>query len=70
MLGQDERVTHPICVDCTIQTRPNSLNAATTLATAIGRIVEGLTVPLAFHACLYGIFSSTRLMQFRVEFDR
>ena len=34
--GQDERVTHPICVDCAIQTEPDPRSVITSPATAVG----------------------------------
>ena len=34
--GEDERVTHPICVDCAIQTELDPTSAITTPATAVG----------------------------------
>ena len=33
--GEDERVTHPSCVDCAIQTEPDPTSAITTPATAV-----------------------------------
>lgn len=47
--GQDDRVTHPICVDCAIQERPDSNDLDHHAYDGCGRIVDTLPALTSFH---------------------
>ncbi|WP_049986316.1 DUF7558 family protein [Halobellus rufus] len=46
--GQDERVTHPICVDCAIQTRPNPDERDHVACDGCGLVVDTLAALTRF----------------------
>ncbi len=48
--GQDERVTHPICFDCAIQTRPDPDKHDQHACDGCGLVVDALAASPAFHA--------------------
>nr|WP_237560656.1 hypothetical protein [Halostella litorea] len=47
-MGKDDRVTHPICVDCAIQERPDSNDLDHHAYDGCGRIVDTLPALTSF----------------------
>ena len=65
--GKDERVTHPICVDCAIQARPDPEERDHHACDRCGLVVDALVASPARRAGCQRDLRSARLIRFRVE---
>jgi hypothetical protein len=65
--GKDERVTHPICVDCAVQERPDPEEHDHHACDGCGLVVDALAASPALPPAASGTFGPAQLTRFRVE---
>jgi hypothetical protein len=51
-MGEDEQATHPICVDCTLQERPDLMGRDNHACDSCGLVIDGLAALTRFHVKL------------------
>ena len=65
--GKDERVTHPICVDCAVQERPDPEEHDHHACDGCGLVVDALAASPALPPAASGTFGPAQLTRFRVN---